>query len=132
MRAVVRLELIADDYFYHVKHGTKSLDWQVRYMRRLGHDHSPSWLALLTGVRNGDFLRCWPEGTRDYSAANSVGSRGIYVYYVLRDGIYEVNDRYEFDRVRHYFIRVEQGQIHRISREQAITWLTNTTSASAS
>lgn len=132
MRAVVRLELIADDFFYHQKHGGRPFDWLLHYMMRLGPDKSPSWLAHLVGHDGHRFVREWPNGVRDYSEANRSGSRGIFVYYALPDGIYEVNDRYHWNKVRRYYIRVSDATITEITREEAIACLKSATSASPS
>jgi hypothetical protein len=100
-------------------------------MMRLGSDKSPSWLARMVGHDGRHFIRQWPDGVRDYSEANHSGSRGIFIYYALPDGIYEVNDRYHWNKVRHYFIRVADATITKITREEAIACL-NATSASPS
>jgi len=118
MKAVIRLEMIADDYFWHVKRGLWDFKRQMVYMRRLGTDKSPSWLAKLTW--DGDRMkREFQHGTRDYSRANSCGSRGIFTYYPLGDGVYEVNDRYKWSKVRRYFVEVKNGEIREISMGEA-------------
>lgn len=128
MRAVIQLELIADDYFWHSRHNTWSFDKQLRYMRRLGPDKSPSWVARLLPGMKREFLR----GTRDYSRANATGSRGIFEIFVLLDGVYEINDRYHWNKVRHYYIRVDGETITEISRTEANQWLeANTKNTSA-
>lgn len=128
MKSVIRLELIADDYFWHVRNGSWGWEKQFQYMRRLGPDKSPSWVAgLLPGMR-----REYLHGTRDYSRANATGSRGIFEYHPLGNGVYEVNSRYALNRVKHYFILVEGETITEISREEAAQWLeANTKSTSA-
>lgn len=124
MRAVLRLELIGDDYFYAKRHNTWSFDKILRYMRRLGSDKSPSWTARITGIDDkSQPVREYLQGQRDYSEANSTGSRGIFVYYALPPGIYEVSDRYHWRKVRHYFCRVEGTEIIEISKDEVIECL---------
>lgn len=123
MRAVIKLEMIADDYFWHTRRRLWPFEKELRYMCRLGPDKSPSWVArLLPGMK-----RKYLQGTRDYSQANSTGSRGIFTYYVLADGIYEINDRIAWNRVKHYFVRVEGTTITEITGGEAEQWLRNHT-----
>lgn len=78
------------------------------------------WVARITGLDDKyrfkrDFLR--PQ--RDYSRANSAGSRGIYEYYFLPPGIYEVSDPRSWRRVERYFIRAtSDGKAVRISEQE--------------
>jgi len=138
VKAVFEMELIGDDrieYERAKRQGRitrpvslhREIDW-LRGQRRLIWP----WVARITGIdeRYGlarEFVRCH----KDYSRANSTGSRGIYAYYILGDGIYEVNQRESWKRTRRYFIRVVEDKITEISREEVLEWL-NTSSASAS
>jgi len=122
MRAVIRLEMIADDFYWRERRNLLSFDEWLRYMRKLGHDKSPSWVAHLTLDRDNP-RRKFLRGVRDYSQANRCGSRGIFCYYPLKDGIYEINDRYKFNKVRHYFIHVEGESIDEITARDAIRYL---------
>lgn len=125
MRAVLKLELIGDDFFFYRRTKTKSPEQLWQMARRLGFNESPSWAArlkLIDGKLKREFLR----PTKDYSQANSTGSRGIFAYYVLQPrGIYEVNDRYTWKRVHHYYCQIEETKIIEISRQEAIDWLKN-------
>ena len=124
MRAVLKLEQIGDDYFHAKRHNSWSFDKQLRYMSRLGVDKSSSWAARIIGVDSDDNLkREFLKGQRDYTEANSVGSRGIFTYYPLPDGIYEVNDRYHWCKVRRYFCRVIDAKIIEISKEEVMECL---------
>jgi hypothetical protein len=123
MRAVLKLEMIGDDYFWNNRHGGWSADKSLRYQRKLGGNKSPSWVARLTGKNGPILVREFQRGVRDYAAANSTGSRGIFTYYPLSDGIYEVNDRRAWGNVRRYFIRVEGEAITEISIREVMEWL---------
>jgi hypothetical protein len=90
-------------------------------------DKSPAWVARLTGPDPlYGFIREFLRGQKDYSRANGTGSRGVYVYYPLRPGIYEVHKRLNWRKTRRYFIRVEGTEITEISREEVLACLTNT------
>jgi hypothetical protein len=127
MRPVIKLELIADDFFWHKSRNLWAFDRELRYMRRLGPDHTPSWAARLAGLQNDMPVREYLSGVKDYTNANSTGSRGIFCYYPLRDGLYEINDRYHWNKVRHYYLLVCDGKMQEIGREEAIEWLNRST-----
>jgi hypothetical protein len=124
MRAVLGLELIADDYFWHTRRGLWDWDKQLRYMRRLGPDKSPTWVAHITGFdEKFGYKREFLRGQRDYTDANSIGSRGIMAYYILKPGLYQVNERRTWKHVRRYFILAEESEYREISKEEADEWL---------
>lgn len=126
MRAILKLEMIGDDYFYYKKHAKEQNEMMEHRAKIFGPDKKPSWIAKLTGLddRYG-YKRKFLRGTRDYSQANSTGSRGIFMYYILMPGIYEVHARITWRRVEHYFCRVIGTQIIKISREEVEHCLTN-------
>src|SRR5690606_23131495 len=95
-----------------------------RYEAIMGGDVTKPWVARLDGLDHKyGFRRTFLEGQKDYRDANSGGSRGVYVYYALRPGIYEVNERVTWKRVRRYFIRVVGSEIHEISKDEATRWV---------
>jgi len=78
------------------------------------------WVARITGADpKYHYARKFIKGKKDYRKANSVGSRGIFMYYFLDSGfIYEVKD---FSR--RYFCTVDDdGNISIITREEVDTW----------
>lgn len=83
------------------------------------------WVACITdahpkwGVER-DFLR----GQKDYSQANSKGSRGVYLFYILRPGeIYEVNALTSWSSSDRYFCRVEGEKLVRMTLDDAAAWM---------
>lgn len=111
MRAVLKLELIG-------------VDCGARYYGYMGFDKSKPWVARLLGMDDKfGFKREFVNGQRDYSNASGTGARGIYAYYPLKDGIYEVNERTSWKSVRRYFIRVQGTIITEISREEVLRCL---------
>lgn len=107
----------------------------------IGDDANPSrpfirpWIARITGFddRYGLARQFLSYQTKDYSRANSVGSRGIYAHYILAPGLYEVSDRVSWKRTHRYFLQVsEDGSKSQISEDEVKRCLQNTNSASTS
>jgi len=115
LKATIRLELISDDYFYALRNGSWSFEKLSRRARRLGPNRSPSYCAKIIDGR-----RFFQHGVRDYSHANSDGSRGIFEYFVLSNGTYEINSRISFDCAEKYYVRIVNETITRISRDEAL------------
>ncbi len=130
MRAVLKLEFIAENYHAYKRtekqqEGVHS-DAAERYGKYLGRDVSRPWCARITGPHETYGLaREFVKGQIDYSKANSVGSRGVFIYYALKDGLYEVNERTTWSKVRRYFIHVEDATITEIAREEVMQWVSN-------
>jgi hypothetical protein len=79
-----------------------------------------AWCAEITGrdpkfKYKRDFLRY----KKDYSQANSKGSRGVRAIYMLDEGkVYDVKDWKE-----RYFCAVKDWEIHRIDESEVEEWL---------
>ncbi len=126
MRAVLRLEFIAENYFSYGKTPGAFHPRTARYAEYLGRNQSRPWVARIEGRDETYGLkRTFMDGQIDYSQTNSVGSRGVYLYFALLDGIYEVNERTSWRHVRRYFIRVAEARYQEISREEVEAWLAN-------
>ncbi len=115
MTITLKLEAIDDDF-------AQVVGSIVRFMReagmRAGENHFRGvarrpWVAEITGWRGGRWYeREFLDGNKDYSQANSIGSRGVYLYYYLREGrIYEVNELSGRTRSRRYFCTVCDGAV---------------------
>lgn len=78
------------------------------------------WVAQIFGSDGrGGFNRAFVSGAKDYSRANSKGTRGIYRFYTLEEGpIYEVNDRQTWRHTERYFARVQNGEMVRMGDEE--------------
>jgi hypothetical protein len=73
-----------------------------------------TWVAEVIGMdRGGRLQRRFVEGLKDYSCANSVGSRGVHKYYVLTEGpLYEIVDRIGYGKPqRRRYCRVVDGKV---------------------
>lgn len=128
MRAVLKLEHIGDHYFAYAKYGKRRHDVFERevWLKGMARPSLKPWVARLTGLdsRYG-FKREFVRGVKDYSEATGLGARGVYEYIVLREGVYEINERVSWNRARRYFIRVEESEIEEISKEEVVQWLTD-------
>jgi len=125
MRYVLKLEAIGDNYAAYLRHWNKSDSKQFGYRElqaiKLGRRELQPWCALIVSVApSGKLLREFVNGQKDYSFANSVGSRGIFFYYALKPGIYEINEPLSWKRHRRYFARVVDDNILAEITEQEV------------
>lgn len=115
MKAVLRLECIGDNYIQRAHLIGQGKVQMPRHTRqfipiiRYGQKRFRVWVAKLV-----DGERQFITGMRDYSLANSIGSRGIFEYFALDDGVYEVNECTKLGKSRRYFIRVQNTEIEEI------------------
>lgn len=67
------------------------------------------------------FGRAYLKGKRDYAKANSVGSRGVYEWFILESGcVYAVTAQVSWKATRLYFVQAtERGEVLEISEEIA-------------
>ncbi len=77
------------------------------------------WVAEVHGIeRRRVFLR----GKKGYERANSVGSRGVTLNYVLSEGrVYEVREQKTWRAWDHYFCFAADGRVWRIPEDQVET-----------
>jgi hypothetical protein len=124
MRAVIKLEFIGENYHAYKRSG-KFHEPTERYGEYLGFDQSRPWVKRISGYdeEKMNFIGDFVKGQIDYSQSNSTGSRGVYLYYPLKEGIYEVNERKTWTRVRRYFTLVVGSEMVEIDREEVEQWL---------
>ena len=61
---------------------------------------------------------------RDYSNANGAGTRGVYDYYLLKEGcIYEIMEPITWKRTEHYYLLVRDGKDIRMTFEEVFECL---------
>ena len=123
MLYALALEAIGDDVIYERRmcrrHG---VPWVPR--RAIDYAARPAWVARVVGLDGrGGLCREFLRGNRDYSKANSSGSRGIWVHYLLGDGLYEVNEPVKWRQCRRYFLRVAGGSAEEISLREVVACL---------
>lgn len=80
--------------------------------------------AEITDYCGGCFQKVFLKPFKDYSTANSVGSRGIFASYFLEENkLYEVQCSLNWKKQDHYFCIIETGNIKRLSIQEAVLWL---------
>lgn len=84
-----------------------------------------NWVAQITGKDGrGKWSRSFLHGSRDYSNANSVGSRGIMVTYLLDHGpVYEISSPQTWHSTDRYFVRIDGGKLVRMTEDEVIECL---------
>ena len=121
MRVALKLELIGGAY------------GGQQYM---GRDTSRPWVARITGFDDEyGYKREFMRGRWDYTNASSTGRRGIFVYYALEPGLYQVHERISWKHSKRYFILVQNvelydSEIQKITQEEADQWLKKNCSGS--
>lgn len=120
MKALLKLECIGDNW---------GLPAEAAFWVRVFNDGQQLprryWVAEIVGrsPRYGyerKFLPC----KKDYRDANSAGTRGVYAYYILDEGqLYEVSAPRSWRRTDRYFCTVKNGEIVRLTEEEAEAWL---------
>lgn len=126
MRAVLKLEIIGDNYYAAQKEAPDKARYQGKYERMLSPDKIRPWVARIAGFDHTyRFKREFQRGQKDYSLANSVGSRGVFIYYALKPGVYEIHERLTWKKTRRYFIHVEGDSITEIDEVEVVEWLTS-------
>lgn len=113
MKSVIQLEIF----------GQRGVPWG------LYNQHKP-WVSRLCGFdpRYGYKRQFVKNSVVDYGKANSLGSRGIFRYYVLDEGVYEVSERVSWQRVERYFILAINGGWEKIPESEVREWLKNASS----
>lgn len=128
MLAVLKIEAMGD-----------STDQYMKFARAVFNEVGPGlgdqaigkwparyWVARITGkCPRYKWKREFIRGKKDYSQTNSVGSRGVYIWYFLESGnVYEVNAPVSWKNNDRYFCRVtEAGDITRITESDVELWL---------
>jgi hypothetical protein len=117
--ASLKIECIADGW---------GLTPETRRLARSILDPLPAsrhWVAEITGRSpKYGFERRFLECKKDYTHSNSVGSRGVYAFFILSEGrCYEVNSPISWKNTDRYFCTVENGKIKRISKSEVEKWL---------
>lgn len=119
MKAILRLELFGDNavkYNQGLKNMLNEISPGIDDKHGLGNVmlggmcKPSSWVAEITGINPKHGLaREFLSAKRDYSSANSIGSRGIIAEYILTSGmIYEVKEQTSWSNTRRYFCTADQ------------------------
>jgi hypothetical protein len=138
MRYVFKMEAIGDGFAAYLRHynktnpprfGKRELD-----AIRFGRKEMQPWIARIKGLHpKFEFDREFIESQRDYTGSSSTGNRGIWLYYALKPGIYEINQRYTWKRYERYFARViDDNTLERISKQEVLNCFKSESSESTS
>jgi len=96
-----------------------------KLLRRFGGGPPRQAVAQIMGSHGrGGWARAYLLGARDYSRANSTGSRGIMVNYQLEEGpIYWVAEPKTWHQTERYFLRIIDAHRIRMTEEEVRTCL---------
>ncbi len=118
------LEVIGDDSNDRIRQMGRLFSHDRVALRRLIYPEP--WVARITGTdpRFG-FRREFVRGEKDYTQANSVGSRSVMKTFWLTAGnVYEVCHRTSWRNVRRYYCRVDhEGARVVMTEEEVRAWL---------
>lgn len=100
--------------------------FQAMGKKGLGMKYPRPWIAHIVGADlQYGLSRRFLEASTDYKDANSVGSRGVYLWFVLETGnLYEVKERISWGKSSRYFCAVtERGDIQILEDDEVKEWL---------
>lgn len=128
MKAQIKIEAIGDDTDQLLRSFTKLTNSMVPGFGDMtfGNPEPSYWVAQITGVHvKYKYERKFLKGKKDYTHANSKGSRGVFVYYLLESGnLYEVLSPVSWKRSERYFcIVTEDGEVERVDKEYVDQWI---------
>ena len=83
------------------------------------------WVAQITGFCSKfKYKREFLPFKKDYSKSNSTGTRGVYAYYILKEGcLYEVSEPTSWNNINRYFCKIENGELVKLSKGEVDEWL---------
>jgi hypothetical protein len=132
MKLVISLELIGDDRYAHraaIARGQArkplTLREEIDLLKMAPERERPYVARVIPTVAAPGFRTEELIPLKDYSAANRIGSRGVYAFYTLDDGLYEVNQRLTWGKARLYYLRVADGQKTEMTRQELYQCLRN-------
>ncbi len=126
------MEAIGDNYFAYRRHHRRRNVVYERQKWQMTNPRLEPWVDRITGLVNGELCRERLQPIKDYTHSTGTGARGVYFWYFLAPGIYEINERTSWQNARRYFVRSHDGALDEIGRDEAIEWLTSDISASPS
>ena len=125
----LELELIGDNTDHLMRSAQRLLNTAGRRLGDRAMGEPPLACSVHEMMRrpDGTVTRRLLSFQRDYSRANSVGSRGVYACYLLTPGhVYRIHHRTSWRSARTYYAVLRAGaQLREVSEEAAISWLAN-------
>lgn len=127
MKTVLKIELFNDGLYQYMRIFKDMANKEHPGLGDclVGNGLPRPWVARITGLDpKWKYAREFLCPTWDYSEANSIGSRGIHLYYYLDNGqVYEVKEQVTWKRWARYFCEVKDGRIIEITEMDVISWL---------
>jgi len=130
MKATLSLEFIGADTYQWFRSMTKMYNGLAPglgdYMIGGPSKGSKPWVAEITGKDEKFKLsRTFMKPNWDYKNANSKGSRGVMLWFILEsDKLYEVNARVSWKNSDRYFCTVNtDGNIYYLNDDEVKEWL---------
>jgi hypothetical protein len=127
---LLKLECIGDNVRAQTKFYTDNINSLIPGLGSLAFGDMPDRYFVYEiwyERKNYDIKKRKLYPKKDYTKANSVGSRGVYAFYFLENGkVYEVKKPTSWKSSDHYFCRIENNQEVKMSAEETIKWLRNT------
>lgn len=121
----LKLEAIGDDGEQLLREADRTFDALGFKTEGRSRSIRPLWVAEIVGrSKRYGLARRFLDGKKDYAEANSVGSRGVYVYYFLEAGpYYEVSSPVTWRHIDRYFAKVNRGEVVKVDRAEVDRWL---------
>lgn len=115
MKANLKIEAIGHDSYQFMRSWSRLMDMPK----------PDYWVAMITGKYSGGYKLAYLVAKTDYKHANSVGSRGVYLHYILESGhIYQVSQPISWKRTRKYYCTVtDEGEIVEVNEEYVDQWI---------
>jgi hypothetical protein len=127
MRASIGIEAIGDNTYQYMRLWTGVLNDGISGLGdSLGCPKPDYWVAMIVGRDNKyGYSRQFLKPKKDYAHANSQGSRGVYLWYILDSGyVYEVSAPKNWNKTERYFCTVtDGGDICRVEKEYVDQWV---------
>lgn len=116
-----RLEAIGDDAFARAR---ARLGNRMVLPKHRDFSAERPWVAQIVGLcPQYEFRREFHRPNRDYTDANKLGSRGVWWYYQLPDGLYEIKQLLSYRESRRFFARVENLKLVEIDKREVLECL---------
>ncbi len=124
MKASLKIEAIGDDADQMIRLWMNILNEGMPGLGDMtfGKPLHSYWVAQITGHDpKYKYARQFIKGKKDYTHANSKGSRGVFIYYLLESGyVYEVKKSSK----RHFFCLVDdEGNIDEVDKDYIEQWI---------
>lgn len=127
---LLKLECIGDNIKQMSKFYSAKLDSITPGLGKavIGDMPARYFVAEITGLNDKyKFARKFLKSKKDYLKANSIGSRGIYAFYLLENNkIYDIKEPVSWGRAERYYCKIENNKLVKMGEEEVIKWLKNT------